>query len=51
MTKDEGVLVDTVQDNSPAARAVLQQGDVITAFDGKPVKTARRSGHGGGRHA
>jgi len=38
---DNGVLVDVVQNDSPAARAGLHQGDVITAFDGKPVKDTR----------
>jgi serine protease Do len=35
-----GVLVDTVVPNSPAT-GKLQQGDVITAFNGKDVKTPR----------
>jgi serine protease Do len=34
----EGVIVDEVEPNSPASRADLQQGDVITAFDGDTVK-------------
>lgn len=34
----EGVLVDSLVDNSPAAKAGLQPGDVITAVDGRPVK-------------
>ncbi len=37
----QGVLVDSVVDGSPAAHASLQQGDVITAYDGKPIKDAR----------
>ncbi len=37
----EGVLVDVVEDDSPAARAHVQQGDVITAFNGKPIRTTR----------
>ena len=41
LPNDQGVLVDTVTDGSPAARADLRQGDVITAFDGKPIKDAR----------
>jgi serine protease Do len=36
----EGVLVDDIaKDDSPAARAGLRSGDVITEFEGKPVKT------------
>jgi serine protease Do len=38
---DEGVLVDQVMDGSPASRAKLEQGDIVTAFDGKPIKTPR----------
>jgi serine protease Do len=37
----DGVLVNSVTEGSPAARANLQQGDVITAFNGKPIKDAR----------
>jgi serine protease Do len=36
-----GVMVDSVVDNSPAAHASVQQGDVITGFNGKPVTDAR----------
>ncbi len=32
-----GVIIDTVTVGSPAARAGIQQGDVITEVDGKPV--------------
>jgi serine protease Do len=35
----EGVIVDEVEPNSPASRADLQQGDIITAFDGTTVKS------------
>jgi serine protease Do len=41
LPNDQGVLVDSVVDGSPAAHANVQQGDVITAYDGKPVKDAR----------
>lgn len=37
----DGALVDQVDADSPAAHAKLQQGDVITAVDGKEVKTPR----------
>jgi serine protease Do len=37
----EGVLVDQVEAASPAARADLRQGDVITAFNGVAVKSPR----------
>jgi serine protease Do len=41
LPNDQGVVVDSVVDGSPAAHASLQQGDVITAFNGKPIKDAR----------
>ena len=41
LPNDEGVLVDAVTKDSPAARADLQQGDVITAFDGHAVTGTR----------
>ena len=34
----DGVLIDEVLPDSPAAKAELQQGDVITAFDGTEIK-------------
>ena len=37
----KGVLVDSVTDGSPAAKADVHQGDVITAFNGKPIETGR----------
>ena len=41
LSSDHGVLVDAVTDGSPAARANLQQGDVITAFNGHPITGTR----------
>jgi serine protease Do len=38
---DKGVMVNAIVDNSPASKANLQQGDVITGFNGKPVADAR----------
>lgn len=35
-----GVLIETVQPNSPASRAGLRRGDVIVAIDDQPVRTA-----------
>ncbi len=35
-----GALVAQVEPNSPAAQAGLQQGDIITAANGEPVRTA-----------
>jgi serine protease Do len=34
---DAGVVVQEVTDNSPASRAGIRRGDIITAFDGKRV--------------
>ena len=34
----QGVFVQTVTPGSPAARAGVKEGDIITAFDGKPIK-------------
>jgi serine protease Do len=41
LPNDEGVLVNDVVADSPAARAQLKQGDVITAFNGTAIKTPR----------
>lgn len=38
-TKIYGVRVDDVYDNRPADIAGLKEGDIITEFDGKPVRT------------
>jgi serine protease Do len=35
--EDEGVLVEQVADDGPAAKAGLKEGDVIVAFDGDPI--------------
>lgn len=36
-----GVLVNDVQPDGPAAQGGLQQGDVVTAINGRPIKDAR----------
>jgi serine protease Do len=36
--KEHGVLVAKVHDNTPAGKAGLKDGDVLTAVDGKPIK-------------
>ena len=41
LPNDQGVLVDAVTKDSPATRANLQQGDVITAFNGHPIAGTR----------
>lgn len=39
--KDSGVLVATVEADSPAAKAGLQVGDIITALDGERIGSIR----------
>ena len=41
MKKAEGAMVDQPQNDSPAAKAGIESGDVITAVNGAPVKDAR----------
>jgi serine protease Do len=41
MKKAEGAMVDEPQPGSPAAKAGVESGDVITAVNGTPVKDAR----------
>jgi serine protease Do len=41
LPNDQGVLVDAVTKDSPAAHANLQQGDVITGFNGHPITGTR----------
>jgi S1-C subfamily serine protease len=40
VNQDEGVLIVRVFDSSPAAKAGIQQGDIIQKIDGKQVKTS-----------
>ena len=39
-SRDTGVLVDSVEDQSPAAKAGVRSGDIITSVDGKEVASA-----------
>jgi serine protease Do len=41
LKKTEGALVDEAQPDTPAAKAGIQPGDVITAVNGAPVKDSR----------
>jgi len=38
---NNGVVINRVEEDSPAAKAKLQQGDVIIAYDGKPIRSPR----------
>jgi serine protease Do len=42
MKKAEGAMVDQPQADSPAAKAGIKSGDVITALNGTPVKDSRQ---------
>jgi len=37
-----GVIIDSVDDDSPAAKAGLKQGDVVVEFDGERVRSVRQ---------
>jgi len=41
VSKDEGVLVNSVDDGAPAQRAGLMQGDIIISFDGESVPDSK----------
>ena len=41
VSRDEGVLVNNVDDGAPAHRAGLMQGDIIIAFDGQTVADSK----------
>jgi len=38
LKETEGALVSDVADQSPADKAGIKSGDVITSFNGKPIK-------------
>ena len=40
VTAEEGAVIAEVQNDSPAAHAGLQPGDVVVAIDGRPVRSA-----------
>lgn len=48
--KDAGVLVGTVEPESPAARAGIQVGDILTAVDGEEVGSTRELSRSVRRH-
>jgi len=37
-----GVVIDSVEDDSPAAKAGLKQGDIVVEFDGERVRSVRQ---------
>jgi S1-C subfamily serine protease len=39
LSMDEGVAVAVVEGNSAAARAGMDEGDVIVSFEGEPIRT------------
>ena len=41
LKKAQGAVIDRPEEGSPAAKAGLERGDVITAIDGNPVKDSR----------
>jgi serine protease Do len=41
LSNTDGVMVDAVEQDSPAQHADIRQGDIITSFNGKPVTDAR----------
>jgi len=51
-TREAGVLVGSLTENGPAAKAGLKVGDVITAVDGEPVSGSMELSHAmKGKHA
>ncbi len=42
LEKQEGILISEVMKDSPAAKAGLKDGDIITQYDGKPVKNLNK---------
>jgi serine protease Do len=42
LTGPGGVLIEQVEDDSPAAKAGLKKGDVVVEFDGERVRSARQ---------
>jgi serine protease Do len=51
LARSNGVLVASVDDNGPAAKAGIQQSDVITGIDGTAVFQAKRSPLSSGRRS
>ena len=41
LLRSDGMVVELVTNDSPAAAAHIQQGDIILAIDGKPILDAR----------